>query len=690
MKPWIVCVVWLVLGCVGVARGATAPAEVEHRRGDFRFFVGPAPSFVVGHEIPDRWPADAPGADDTVWRVWLYDRQADRRAGQDHDYTDYAYQPLSSANLGDAGRFQVEFNPEYQRLVLHSVRLRRDGAWLERLDPDRISLARRESEFENDLYDGRVTAMIVLDDVRVGDVVRIAYTITGSNPILDGQLLDGAQVGWRSPLLHAYVRALYDPGTTVAHQVENGVEAPRVRTLPDAVEVVAERRGNAAIEDEGGYPSWYHPYPQVLFGKARSWADVVAWALPLYPRVDALPPELLARIDAWARLPDPHDRLRAALRAVQDEVRYFGIEMGSSTHRPSAPATTWARRYGDCKDKAYLLSTILARLGIESEPALVSTARGRAILDYVPSASAFNHVIVRARVAGATVWMDPTMHHQGGDPRATDLSDYGVALPVAGGTASLAPIAAPAGAAAGVATVERYRPGDAEGALRLEIETIYTGASADNARRSVSASRVDDMQRRYAEYYRKRFGDLEVAHAPKVEDDRAANTLKIVEGYLLKAPFAPEGDGRQGLDVFAETLDGVSRLPSSIARTGPVAVTSPGRYRHEIEVEGPPGWLPLAGTERDVFASPAFAFERTVDRSEGRVRVVYDLEVKARDVAAPAASAHLGQMRQVRDNLSARLRFQAPAPALGASERDARLKELLRGVLDDPGAGSGR
>ena len=61
---------------------------------------------------------------------------------------------------------------------------------------------------------------------------------------------------------------------------------------------------------------------------------------------------------------------------------------------------TWNRRYGDCKDKAYLLSKILARLDIAASPALVSTTRGSATRDVVPTAAAFNHVIVRALIDG--------------------------------------------------------------------------------------------------------------------------------------------------------------------------------------------------------------------------------------------------------------------------------------------------
>ena len=164
MKRWCVA----VLACAGwVVSGACWSADVEHKRGDFKFFVGDAPAFVVPHDVPAQWDPKAPGVDDNVWRNWLIDRQVDRRGGKVVAYSDSVYEPIAQSNVGEAAKYTIEFNPEYQRLVLQRVAIRRDGAWHDRLLPDKVTLARRESDFESDMADGRVTALIVLDDVRV-------------------------------------------------------------------------------------------------------------------------------------------------------------------------------------------------------------------------------------------------------------------------------------------------------------------------------------------------------------------------------------------------------------------------------------------------------------------------------------------------------------------------------------------
>src|SRR5688572_13605973 len=333
--------VWSAEGVAGVdaARAGVAPpaagaGETVHARGEYSFSVGPVPAFVQPTRLAERWDANAPGHDDQSWRLWLFDEQVDRRGGRDHVYVDYAWQARSSSLLGSAGKFDVTFNPQYQRLVIHDVALRRDGKWMPRLAPERISLARREEDFEKDLADGNVTALVVLEDVRVDDVVRIGYSIIGSNPILAGQLVDANRFAWRGPMLDVGMRVLYDPGVEPLVVRENSPPEAVIRRTPEATEVAVRAHATPAVPDEGSYPVWYQPWPTVKSSVARGWGDVVGWALPLYPKPDPLTPDLEARLAQWSKLADPHARFTAALRAVQDEVRYFGVEMGDNTHQP--------------------------------------------------------------------------------------------------------------------------------------------------------------------------------------------------------------------------------------------------------------------------------------------------------------------------------------------------------------------
>ncbi|NDK38319.1 DUF3857 domain-containing protein [Pseudoxanthomonas gei] len=660
---------------------ASAHAGEIHRRGDFQFEVGPVPEFVSSTPMAEQWDPKAPGAADARWRFWRNEVQVDRRAGRDQRYVDYAFEALSETFVSEAGRFKISFNPQYQRLVLHRADLRRDGKWSPRLAVDKVSLARREAGFENDLADGLVTALIVLEDVRVGDVVRISYSVIGSNPVMAGQMSDWMGFAWTSPTLEAGFRVLLEPRTSPGiYRTDDSPQAV-IRQLPDAVEVTMRGKGIDAVVDEGGYPAWYQPYSQAQVAVGQTWADVVAWGLPLYPEVKALPAGLESRLQAWRSLASDRERLAAALRAVQDEVRYFGVEMGENTHRPAPPSETWQRRFGDCKDKAYLLATLLQRMGIDAVPALVSIDRGRAIVDFVPSASNFDHVIVRAQLDGRTVWMDPTISQQGGDPETVDLSRYGMVLPLVRGGSALQEVAAPASLARATTVDERYEVSKSGNDVKLTVDTVYEGQDADYARRSVGSQRSDELTRRYSDHYRKRFGELSVVAAAVLHDDRQANRISVNETYVLKAPFQSEGTVRS-LDLYADSLQALSTLPSTISRKGPLEFADPGTYSHRIRVAYPANWKPGFVAEEAAHASSAFDYRRNVTVEPDFVDLRYDLKVKQRYLAAGETTTHIEQLRSVREDISAHLGFQLVAPTTG-KEREQRIRALLRDMQQE-------
>ncbi|HVJ61670.1 MAG TPA: hypothetical protein VM555_03050, partial [Tahibacter sp.] len=119
---------------------AAAAVSKRIERDGYAYEVGPAQAWVEVAAVPPQWDADAPGARDARWRTWLLDKQTDRRGDTRARYADIAFEPVSAELVGEAGKYTIGFNPEYQRLIIHAVELRRDGAWSNRLDTERITL----------------------------------------------------------------------------------------------------------------------------------------------------------------------------------------------------------------------------------------------------------------------------------------------------------------------------------------------------------------------------------------------------------------------------------------------------------------------------------------------------------------------------------------------------------------------
>ncbi|MBB5207088.1 DUF3857 domain-containing protein [Chiayiivirga flava] len=685
-QGWAAVIVWLALVGIGVGVGGAHGAEPvrEVRSGDYVFSVAPPPAFVEPLDIASAWdePGEtAPFAADARWRLWLADTQVDRRHGGRVRYVDYAYEAVSQELVGEAAKVQIDFSPEFEQLTLHAVELRREGRWSNRLVPERVTLARREAEFERDMATGTVTALLVLDDVRAGDVVRMRYSVTGANPILAGQIDEYAGFGWTQPQLHRRLRVLFAPGTQIAEQRHAGVPVRREVTRPDAVEVVYEQKRIAAFRDEGIYPRWYEPIPGVTVGQRRSWSEVATWAGTLYPPPAALSAGLRERLSAWRALPDDEARLAAALRAVQEEVRYFGVEIGESTHRPAEPAVVWERRYGDCKDKVRLLVTVLGELGIAAQPALVSAQRGRGVADLPPSGASFDHVIARVQLGDSVLWLDPTATQQRGSPRELAVGDFGLALPVMAGSDRLVPVTRPAAAVDAVRALTTFVvEGDA---VLMSVDTEYRGAAAERQRLSLVTRGREALDRQYADHYRRVFGELDVVEPLALDDVAVENMVRARERYRLTAPWAEAGPGQRLLDVPIDHIGGETMLPAVLERTAPLPLNHPVRIEQTTRIELPAGWRWIGRADDETFEDQALHFTTaTRQASDGAIVVERSLRSTADAVPVEMLRDHFRLRRSINDSLSQRIVLALPAEE-ATRQRDRRLNGLMRDLMDE-------
>jgi hypothetical protein len=94
---------------------------------------------------------------------------------------------------------------------------------------------------------------------------------------------------------------------------------------------------------------------------------------------------------------DPADKMRALAQFVQHEVRYVAIELGIGGFQPHPAADIFAHRYGDCKDKATLMSAMLSQIGIDSYYVVINAERGSITPD-MPANDGFNHVVLAIKL----------------------------------------------------------------------------------------------------------------------------------------------------------------------------------------------------------------------------------------------------------------------------------------------------
>ncbi len=134
-----------------------------------------------------------------------------------------------------------------------------------------------------------------------------------------------------------------------------------------------------------------------------SWIEMGKWYLNLTNgRRDTSPQitQQVASITASART--PLEKMRALALFVQHDVRYVAIELGIGGWQPHSASEVFTHHYGDCKDKATLLSSMLSQVGIESFYVVINSERGSVTPGTPASVGAFNHAILAIKLPDGT------------------------------------------------------------------------------------------------------------------------------------------------------------------------------------------------------------------------------------------------------------------------------------------------
>jgi len=171
-----------------------------------------------------------------------------------------------------------------------------------------------------------------------------------------------------------------------------------------------------AIAIEDSMPPWrgiarrmfLSLYPAATAGQGlSSWRDLGTWYANLASDRRVASPEIKQKVATLTSgLPTLWAKAQALASFAQNDVRYVAIELGIGGHQPHRAAEVFANRYGDCKDKATLLSTMLKEIGIDSYYVVINSRRGSVDAQTPPNLD-FNHMILAIRIPAGTE--DPSL-----------------------------------------------------------------------------------------------------------------------------------------------------------------------------------------------------------------------------------------------------------------------------------------
>jgi hypothetical protein len=381
---------------------------------------GSAPAWVTRAKLPPV-TADAP-------RSLLFDSQQRIEGGTLHMYMDAASRVATPEALSQLAT------------LVHDLSIHRGSERIDLLAKgQKFSVLRREETMEQQQLTGMLTASLPVEGLQLGDVLRLSFSVTSRDPTLKGHVENVIPV-LSYPERAAFARnaSVVAQGSAVALEAAHG----RSRTKAS----YPQRRDGAGTGTSRGEACRTAQrragsLPAAAAGRGNDLSKL-GGSLPRHGALvghrsfiaDGSP--LAAEVAAIAKAePTESGKIARALRLVQDKVRYLAVLMNGGNYVPQSPAKTWKLRYGDCKAKSLLLLAMLREMGIDAEAVLVSTQLSDWLPQRLPSAAAFDHVIIRATVDGRPGTRAGTRR-----PDIWDTPPFRHALPLRPGGATLVPI----------------------------------------------------------------------------------------------------------------------------------------------------------------------------------------------------------------------------------------------------------
>ena len=392
---------WLAAAGISAAAGFVTTAALGQ---DNRIRQAPEPAWVTPSPLM-AVPADPRG----LVFVRRQDITVHIDAKGQEQYTGYRIKILNS-NALQLGNIGITWNPAAGSPMVHAVRVYRGTDVIDVLKTASFDVVRREDQLEASKLTGNLTAMLRVPDLRVGDEIETSITVPSDDPTL-GNKVAGLLVLNASPPPGRYGLSLtWDAGLAPTIKPSKDT-APRLESGDRMIRLAYDNPAVAAPPKDA--PPRFTWQRVVEYSRFPDWASISRLFAPLYRTASTLDHGSPLRAEAsriMAASPVPLARAAAALKLVQQDVRYIYIGLNGGNLKPAAADETWQRRYGDCKGKTALLLALLREMGIDAVPVLVNTAGiDDGLSERLPNPGLFDHVLVRAMIGGRPYWLDGTL-----------------------------------------------------------------------------------------------------------------------------------------------------------------------------------------------------------------------------------------------------------------------------------------
>jgi tetratricopeptide (TPR) repeat protein len=323
------------------------------------------------------------------------------------------FQPLTDAAAAGSREYEFTYETDSETVQLRAARVyRQNGQIDEAVESGAGAMADDPSLA---IFTSARSYYIHFPRLEPGDVVEVQYRIEDVAP--------------RNVFADYFGEIVYMQGPEPIYHSEYVLKTPKTRAFyfnepkVPGLERTVEERGDErtyrfvatkvpALRQEPLQPPWAEVLGHVNVSTYKTWDDVGRWYWGLVKDQFVPDDEVRRRAEALTKgLKDDASKVRAVYDYVVQKTRYVALEFGIHGYKPYRCAQIFARGFGDCKDKATLIVTMLGALGIKATPVVVRTGNKGDIETSPASLAPFDHMI--AYVPSLDIYLDGTAENTG-------------------------------------------------------------------------------------------------------------------------------------------------------------------------------------------------------------------------------------------------------------------------------------
>jgi tetratricopeptide (TPR) repeat protein/transglutaminase-like putative cysteine protease len=532
----------------------------------------------VAHTEPSRPRSDEVYARPSAEFLKLRDRPKDGRSrrtfvdlqvttvfanGLASRFHQVVFQPLTDAGAAEGREYGFSFEADSETVQLRGAKIYRKGGQVDE------AIESGEGPADNPalaMYTSSRNFYVRFPRLDPGDVVELQYRVE--------------DIAHRNAFADYFGEVTYMQSTEPIAHSEYVLITPKSRNfffnkpkIPGLTQKV-EEKGNSRIwrftadnvpplDPEPMMPPLAEALGHVHVSTYKSWDDMGRWYWGLVRDQFVADDEVRRRVAEITKgLTDDKAKVRAIYDFVVQKTRYVALEFGIHGFKPYRCAQIFARGFGDCKDKATLIVTMLKEAGIPATIVILRTGHRGDFETDVASLAPFDHAI--AYVPSMDLYLDGTAEFTGStELPAMDRGALG--LQINEGKPKLVHLPEPS-ATETLASKHTEATVAADGSAQIDWRVDVAGSSASA--------------------WRQRY------HAKATQKQRVQEDL------------AGEVPGLEVLNVGSNDLDDIeqkvqikakAKAPSYARRDGDSWTVPVGAREHMVRT-----WTPLSGRRRDM------------------------------------------------------------------------------------------